>query len=180
MLTAKVTEEAKKQSIKLGATDFIEKPFSLEFLKWKIKNNLSYQDSLMELYSKKITAEPMKVALESPEEILIKTIVKTIEKNIANPQLSVESLAHDVGMSRANLYRKIQKIMNDTPVNLIKKMRLKRAKQILDLNKFYVGEIAEMTGFKSQRYFSVCFQKEYNMTPMEYTKSIKSKRLVKP
>ncbi|GLR17165.1 hybrid sensor histidine kinase/response regulator transcription factor [Portibacter lacus] len=170
MLSANIDEKTKKESIQCGAEDFIEKPFSLEFLKWKISNTLSYQKSMMEIYSKKITAEPSKVEIESPDERLLKDVIEIIEKNIANTNLSVEFLSSEVGMSRANLYRKIQKLMNDTPVNLIKKMRLKRAKQIIELNKFYIVEVAEMTGFKSQRYFSTCFQKEYNITPMAYNK----------
>ncbi|MCL4120236.1 UNVERIFIED_CONTAM: hypothetical protein GTU68_027830 [Idotea baltica] len=170
MLSANIDVETKKECIQSGAEDFIEKPFSLEFLKWKISNTLQYQKSLIELYSKKITAEPSEVELESPDEKLVKNIIEIIEVNIASPNLSVEFLSSEVGMSRANLYRKTQKILNDTPVNLIKKMRLKRAKQIIELNKFYIAEVAEMTGFKSQRYFSTCFQKEYHITPMAYSK----------
>lgn len=176
MFSAKIDEETKKDSIQYGAEDFIEKPFSLDFLKWKINNTLSYQKSMKARYSKKITAVPSDVDLESPDERLMKNVVSIIEQNIANTNLSVEFLSTEVGMSRANLYRKTQKLMNDTPVNLIKTMRLMRAKQIIDLDKFYISEVAEMTGFKSQRYFSACFQKEYKLTPMEYSKKQKREK----
>jgi len=87
--------------------------------------------------------------------------------------LSVEFLASEVGMSRANLYRKLQAILNDTPVNFIKKIRLKRAEQLLKKNELYLSEIAYMTGFNNQKYFSKCFNKEYGISPTEYIKQHK-------
>ena len=73
-------------------------------------------------------------------------------------------------MSRANLYRKVQQILNDTPVNFIKTIKLKRAAQLLKQDKMYISEVAYMTGFNNQKYFSKCFNKEYGMSPTEYIK----------
>ena len=170
MLTAKNSNETKIECLSLGATDYIEKPFSLEFVKWKIKNTLATRRQLKEQYSKVITAAPSEIDVDSKSEKFIRKLVTIIENSMDNNLLSVEYLASEVGMSRANLYRKLQLILNDTPVNFIKKIRLKRAEQLLKKNDLYLSEIAYMTGFNNQKYFGKCFHKEYGMSPTEYIK----------
>ncbi len=170
MLTAKTDDETKEECIKQGAQDVLEKPFSMDFLKWKIKNTLQFQDSLKKAYSKKITAEPTNTPVESPDEQMMKELIRIVEDNLHSHKLGVEFLATELGMSRANLYRKLQKIVNETPVHFIKQIRLKRAKQILETNKFYISEVAFMCGFNSVKYFRRCFQKEYGLTPTEFSK----------
>ncbi|MBU3024170.1 hybrid sensor histidine kinase/response regulator transcription factor [Zobellia galactanivorans] len=170
MLTAKNSEETKIECLSLGADDYIEKPFSLEFVKWKVKNTFSSREDLKDRYSKIITPEPSELKVDSNDEKFIRRLIEVIEKFIDDSSLNVEFLASEVGMSRANLYRKLQAINNDTPVNFIKQIRLKRAAQLLKNNKMYISEVAYMTGFSNQKYFSKCFSKEYGMSPTEYAK----------
>ncbi|MCM4155796.1 hybrid sensor histidine kinase/response regulator transcription factor [Gramella sp. AN32] len=177
MLTARDSHEVKLQCLELGADDYIEKPFSLEFVKWKIKNTLESRRVLKEKFSKVISTEPSTPEFESNDEKFIKKLIVIIEESMDDNLLSVEYLASEVGMSRANLYRKLQAILNETPVNFIKQIKLKRAKQLLQKNSLYISEIAYMTGFKSQKYFSKCFHKEYGMSPSDYAKKFTEKTL---
>lgn len=170
MLTAKNSNETKVECLSLGANDYIEKPFSLDFLQWKIKNTFKTRQDLKKEYSKLITTAPVDVQIDSNDEKFVKKLIKIIEENINNNLLSVEFLASEIGMSRANLYRKVQLILNDTPVNFIKTIKLKRAAQLLKQNKMYISEVAYMTGFNNQKYFSKCFSKEYGVSPTEYIK----------
>ena len=96
MLTAKTKDETKEKCIKLGAQDFLEKPFSMDFLKWKVNNSLNYQKSLKKAYSKKISVEPTNKALESPDERLIKEIIAIVEEHLHSHKLNVEFLASKV------------------------------------------------------------------------------------
>lgn len=170
MLTAKSSEETKIKCLSLGADDYIEKPFSLEFVKWKVKNVLLSRKELKAKYSKIITAEPSDIEVISNDERFIKRLIRIIENSMEDNLLSVEYLASEVGMSRANLYRKLQAINGETPVNFIKKIRLKRAAQLLKKNKMYISEVAYMTGFNNQKYFSKCFAKEFGTSPTNYIK----------
>ncbi|MEL7119500.1 MAG: two-component regulator propeller domain-containing protein [Bacteroidota bacterium] len=179
ILTASSNEAFKQDCIQLGASDFIKKPFSMDFLCWKIKNALQYQDKMIKKYGKYITAVPSEISLESPDEQLIQNIIQVIEENISNPELSVVFLAEQVNMSRANLYRKLQKLTNETPVAFIKKIRLQRAEQILITDKFYISEVAHMCGFKTLKYFSKCFQKAYGCAPSVYVQRVLGKDEVK-
>ncbi len=176
MLTARDSEEVRIQCTGLGADDFIEKPFSLEFLKWKVRNTLVTRRELKEKYSRVITAEPSAVNEESHDEKFIRKLIRIIESSIDDHLLSVEYLASEAGMSRANLYRKVQQILKETPVNLIKQIRLKRAAQLMQDSGLYISEIAYMTGFKNQKYFSQCFQKHYGMSPTEFMKEVEKKQ----
>ena len=171
MLTAKNSTETKIECLSLGANDYIEKPFSLDFLKWKVKNSFTTRNDLKEKYSKLITTAPVDVEIDSNDEKFIKKLIKIIEENMSDNTLNVEFLAAEIGMSRANLYRKVQTILNDTPVNFIKTIKLKRAAQLLKQNKIYISEIAYMTGFNNQKYFSKCFNKEFGISPSEYVKN---------
>ncbi|CAM3329586.1 hybrid sensor histidine kinase/response regulator transcription factor [Zobellia roscoffensis] len=170
MLTAKNSEESKIECLSLGADDYIEKPFSLEFVRWKVKNTFSSREGLKDKYSKIITPEPSELKVDSNDIKFIRKLIEVIEKFIDDSSLNVEFLASEVGMSRANLYRKLQAINNDTPVNFIKQIRLKRAAQLLKNNKMYISEVAYMTGFNNQKYFSKCFSKAYGVSPTEYSK----------
>lgn len=169
-LTAKVDQATRQSCIEMGGAAFIEKPFSMDFLYWRIRNALQQQDFLREKYSKQISTNATTLELDSPDEILVKRVIELIENHLASPQLSVAFLANEVGMSRANLYRKLRKLLNDTPVNLIKNIRLERAKQILEMEKFYIAEVAYLCGFQSQKYFSKCFQKKFGCTPTVFAK----------
>ncbi|MDO6819478.1 hybrid sensor histidine kinase/response regulator transcription factor [Zobellia sp. 1_MG-2023] len=170
MLTAKNSEESKIECLSLGADDYIEKPFSLEFVKWKVKNTFSSREDLKDKYSRIITPEPSELKVDSNDEKFIRRLIEIIEEFIDDSSLNVEFLASEVGMSRANLYRKLQVINNDTPVNFIRQIRLKRAAQLLKNNKMYISEVAYMTGFNNQKYFSKCFSKAYGVSPTEYSK----------
>lgn len=175
MLTAKDSHEVKMECLKIGASDYIEKPFSPEFVKWKVKNMLGSRKDLKDKYSKVISVNTSEVDLESNDEKLIKKLIQIVEKSLEDNSLSVEFLASEVGMSRANLYRKLQSIINDTPVNFIKQIRLKRACHLLQKNQMYISEVAYMTGFSNHKYFSKCFSREYGMSPTEYAKQFEKK-----
>ncbi|MBC9797175.1 two-component regulator propeller domain-containing protein [Sinomicrobium weinanense] len=170
MLTARDSDDVKVQCLSLGADDYIEKPFSLDFVKWKVKNTLLVRRQLKEKYSKVITGGPSEIEIPSVDEKFIKKLVTIIENSMDDNLLSVEYLASEVGMSRANLYRKLQAIAGETPVNFIKKIRLKRGAQLLKNNNLYISEVAYMTGFRNQKYFSNCFKKEYGMAPKDYAR----------
>ena len=170
MLTARGLEETKIECLSLGADDFIEKPFSLEYVMWKVKNIVLTRKQLKEKYSKVITTEPSEPLVESKDDKFVKRLIHIIENSIDDDLLSVEFLASEVGMSRANLYRKLQLILNETPVNFIKQIRLKRAAQLLRGNNMYVSEVSYRVGFNNQKYFSKCFSKQFGMSPSDYAK----------
>ncbi len=172
VLTAKYSDAQRLASIQHDADDFLEKPFRIEFLRWRIRNLLHSRQLLREKYSRVITAEPKEVEVESPEDHFIQRVVDLMEDHISSSWLSVEFLASEMNMSRATFYRRMEDIMQDSPSNFVKQFRLKRSVQLLRQRKLNISEVSYQTGFKNPRYFSKCFQKEFGMSPSAYLKQM--------
>ncbi|MEL6695934.1 MAG: two-component regulator propeller domain-containing protein [Bacteroidota bacterium] len=172
ILTARYSETQKLACIQSQADDFIEKPFRMEFLKWRIRNLLKTREQLRKKYSRIGMAEPKEIQYVSTEDQFIQRVAELMEKHISSSWLSVEFLASEMSMSRATFYRRMEEIMHDSPSNFIKQFRLKRATQLLQQKRFNISEVSHQTGFKNPRYFSKCFQKEYGVSPSVYLKQL--------
>jgi AraC-like DNA-binding protein len=105
------------------------------------------------------------------DENFIKRLDGIIISNISDSNLSVDTLAENMNMSRSTLYRKINSVTNLSPNDLINITRLKKAAELLKTGGFKIYQIAEMVGFNSQVSFGRSFQRQFNMTPSEYVKS---------
>ncbi|MGE6219484.1 two-component regulator propeller domain-containing protein [Nubsella zeaxanthinifaciens] len=171
LLTARTPIIFNIEGLETGADDYITKPFNLNMLEARIWNLLDNRQKLRERYSKEVTLQPTNVAITSPDEKFLEKIMAFIEKNIAEPELSVEELGNVAGMSRVTLYRKIKALTNQTAIEFIRSVRLKRAAQLLQQNKFNVNEVAYMVGFSDVDYFRRCFKEEFKLTPKEYANS---------
>lgn len=73
-------------------------------------------------------------------------------------------------MSNSMFYRKIKGILNLTPNEFIKNIRLRRAAQLLDDKEIHISEVAFLAGFNDLSYFGVCFKKQYGLTPTQFQK----------
>lgn len=100
--------------------------------------------------------------------------MKLIEEHIDNSEYNVEQLSADMGMSRMNLYRKLQAITGQTPTEFIRTIRLKRAAQLLQDGKLNVSEVADRVGFSSSSYFTKCFKEQFGVLPTQYSETDES------
>lgn len=111
---------------------------------------------------------------KSSRKTLVDKLIKEIEANLNNEQFGVDSLAQSVGMSRSNLHRKLNKLLNTSTSRFIREYRLKRALEILRQEDITASEASYRVGFSSPTYFNTCFHKFYGFTPGE----VKSKNSV--
>ncbi len=102
------------------------------------------------------------------DEKLIENAIKYVETHIARPDLSVEELSHELGMSRVHLYKKLLQITGKTPIEFIRIIRLKRAAQLLREIQQNVSEVAYQVGFNNPKYFSKYFKDEFGVLPSVY------------
>jgi ligand-binding sensor domain-containing protein/signal transduction histidine kinase/DNA-binding response OmpR family regulator len=174
LLTARTPIIFNIEGLETGADDYITKPFNLTMLEARVWNLLDSRQKLRDRYRKEITLQPKNVAITSPDEKFLDKVMDFIEKNIAEPSLSVEELGKEVGMSRVTLYRKIKALTNQTAIEFIRSVRLKRAAQLLEQNKLNVNEVAYMVGFLDIDYFRRCFKEEFGFTPKEFANKPKS------
>ncbi len=125
-------------------------------------------------FAQSVEIDPERLEANSKEQQLIKRLNKAIGENLSNPDYTVDALAQDVGMSRANLYKKMQTTLGITPNDFLRNMRLKRATELLAKSDIPVNQLALQVGFQTPRYFSQCFHKAFGLTPSEYREGKKS------
>ncbi|MGH1433164.1 MAG: two-component regulator propeller domain-containing protein [Lewinella sp.] len=168
LLTARTASLFKIEGLRIGADDYITKPFHPEELVLRVRNTIQSRQEARDKFARVLTLDPKKVTITSADEDFLNRALQFVEVNMNNTQLSVENFAHEMAVSRPLLFIKIKALTNQTPNNFVKSIRLKRAAQLLQQGKFRVTEVADHVGFRDPRYFSKCFQKEFNQTPSEY------------
>lgn len=106
--------------------------------------------------------------MSSSDEKLMRRVMDVIHKNMGDPDLSVETLSQEVGISRVHLNRKMKELIDSSPSQLIKNVRLKQAAYLLIQSDVTVAEVAYSVGFSSPAYFTSNFSQFYGMTPKEF------------
>ncbi len=172
MLTAKADQKSKIQGLKVGADDYIQKPFSVEELNVRINNLIINREKLKEIYRKKIVIDPSEVIIENQDEQFLHQLAAYIQENIGNSELKVESLTNHMHISRTQLHRKIKALTGLSTTEFISSIRIKRAAQLIEKKADSVTQIGYKVGFLDQSYFSKCFKKQYGVNPSEYTKNL--------
>jgi signal transduction histidine kinase/ligand-binding sensor domain-containing protein/DNA-binding response OmpR family regulator len=173
LLTAKVSDEVKMSSLKIGIEDYITKPFNMDSLMLKVRNIRARQKSSQKKISVKMEIDTKEIHITSMDEKLINKAVQIVEENMSNADLSVEEMSKILGMSRVNMYKKMLAITGKSPIEFIRIVRLKRAAQLLEKSQLSIAEIAYEVGFNTPRYFSKYFKEEYGMNPTVYVEKLK-------
>jgi signal transduction histidine kinase/DNA-binding response OmpR family regulator len=168
LLTALIGEEQQLKGLETGANDYMTKPFNFGILLSKIRNLLFQQETARKTWQKQVEANPGKIKIESPDELFMQQALVLIEKNISNPDFSVEEMSRELFLSRVGLYKRLLSLTGKTPIEFIRSIRLKRAAQLLEKSRFTVAEIAYESGFNNPKYFARYFKAEFGMLPSTY------------
>lgn len=168
LLSAIGNEEKQLEGFKAGVNDYITKPFTFEILASRIKSLLAQQDLLQKRFQKQIEVNPQEITVTPVDEKFLKQALEIVEKNMDNPDFSVEDFSGDMFMNRVTLYRKILSITGKTPLEFIRVIRLKRAAQLLQKSGMSIAEIAYEVGFNNPKNFTKAFKEEFNMLPSQY------------
>lgn len=171
LMTARSMVVHIKEGFQAGADDYIVKPFNMDVLQTRIRSLLASREQLKKLYGKRFSPEVMGIEVKSADERFSQKLFDVIEQNISNDKLDVELLCTEIGISRANLYRKLKSITELSPMELIRNKRLEMAAKLLKESEMNVSEIALHLGFNSHSYFSNSFKAFYGCTPTEFVQS---------
>jgi signal transduction histidine kinase/ligand-binding sensor domain-containing protein/DNA-binding response OmpR family regulator len=173
LLTSLVSTDNKLKGLETGVDDYITKPFNEDILQMRIANLIRQRKLLQRFYTSKYRApeltavQPAEPEVESADEIFLDKAVAAVEKYMENPGFTNETFSTEMGMSVAVLYRKMNALMNCTPADFIRDLRIKRAVQLLSTGKLHVSEVAGRVGFDDPHYFGKWFKKYYGKTPSE-------------
>ena len=168
LLTARNTTQSKLEGLKYGAIEYINKPFNVKELIFKVNNILESHKNLILKYRTELLTQAEAPQAESPDEKFIESVLIELEKNLVNPDFKLEDLSDALNMSYSNIYRRFQSITNKTLVDFMRCLRLKKAAIILVKYNYNISEIAFNVGFNDPKYFSRCFKKEFNHSPKQF------------
>ncbi|MBX2841722.1 MAG: helix-turn-helix domain-containing protein, partial [Flammeovirgaceae bacterium] len=111
---------------------------------------------------------------KSEEELFLENAILIVQQNLANHDFSINDMCTELGVSRAQLFRKIKKLTGEPVADFIKGIRLSKAKRLLVKGSFSVGEVADATGFKSHSHFSRLFKDKFGTSPSAFIKNNKA------
>lgn len=179
LLTAKTAVESRLEALRFGADDYITKPFSPVYLEARVNNLLELRQKLQERYRNELLKlNPKKIEKDgvSPEEAFLAKLLDFMERNMDNNNLTVDDLVSEMALGRTVFFNKLKGLTGLSPVEFIREIRIKRAAQLLEDDRYNVTEVTYMVGMNDSRYFSKCFKAVFGMTPSEYKKNAKAKR----
>ena len=170
LLTSKAEVADRLEGLKRGADAFLGKPFSIEELQIRIDNLVDNFRRIKGKYSGQQDqvdkVEELKV--EGNDDILMKRVMKSVNAHISDPEFNVERLSADVGLSRAQLHRKMKEITGITSSEFIRNIRLEQAAKLIKEGKINITQVAYTVGYNNQTHFSTVFKKHFGMSPSEY------------
>lgn len=172
LLTAKVSEEHKLNGFQAGADEYLPKPFRLEMLLLRVQQLMEQQEKRKGVFSGKIVVNPAEITISSLDEQLLQKALDCVERNMGNPDYSVQQLSQELSMDRSVLYKKLQSLTGLPPSEFIRSLRLKRAAQLLLQGGLPVVEVAEMVGFNTPKYFTKYFKEAFGVTPSHYAQQV--------
>ena len=168
LLTAKTDIASKVEGLGTGADLYVEKPFSLEYLRASISALLSNRELVRRHFLESPFAKSETLTYSKADENFMSKLDQYIMQHLEQAELSVEEMAEEMCMSSSKLLRKLKAIIGKSPNEYLRIKRLKRASELLQSKKYSIAEISLLVGFGSPTYFSSCFKKQFGITPTEF------------
>ena len=162
--------EQQMEALSAGAEMYITKPFSAEYLRISVCQVIERKEVLKNYFSSPISSfEKSDGKLTHKEsKKFLQSVLKIINDNITNKDLTPRYIADRLAISPRSLYRKMEEIGEDSPTDLIKECRLHIAKDLLLTTKKTIDEIVFDSGFSNKVTFFKVFREKYECTPKEF------------
>ena len=167
LLSAIDTSDTKIQGLESGADAYIEKPFSLNYLKATVKSLLDNRKRIFEHFASSPDIQYDAEAISANDEKWLESVNSILEENLTNKEFTIDILAEQLKTSRSNMQRKIKGLTGVAPSEYIRIFRLKTAARLLKEG-YRVNEVCSLTGFDNWSYFSKRFKQQFGFSPKEF------------
>jgi signal transduction histidine kinase/DNA-binding response OmpR family regulator/ligand-binding sensor domain-containing protein len=172
LLTAKSSEESRIQGAEFGADAYISKPFNPTLLEKTVSNILETRAKLKEKYGKDTFIEERELVTNKRDKDFLDQLILIINDNIDDFTFDIDHLCMEMGNSRTKLYNKIRGLTGLSLGEFIRRMRMKKAAEILLKEDISVAEVMTRVGIQSQSYFTKTFKNEFGVTPAQYSRKL--------
>ena len=165
LLTARSLDEQRAEGYEHGADAYLSKPFSLRLLFSRIDNLIQSRKKLSQMFSNSDENGVFEKLSNETDKTFVTQLRKIIQENLGNSEFNVERIGDEIGLSRVQLYRKVKALTGHSPVEMLRKARLMRARHLLRTTEKSVSEVAYSVGFSTPSYFSKCYKDEFGESP---------------
>ena len=167
-LTGNRSEEIELEGIRVGADDFITKPFKISVLLARIYNIFDSRRKLKEGFSDNFQFDLDEITSKDKE--FFNKALEIVNKHMDDETFDIQQFCAEIGMSRSQLFRKFKSLTGESPNTYIRRVRLQKAAYLLKKTQMNVTEICFEVGYKYLGHFSTDFKKQYGMSPKEFQK----------
>ncbi|MDO7887187.1 substrate-binding domain-containing protein [Hymenobacter cheonanensis] len=168
LLTAQSAPEQQVAGVQAGADLYLTKPFNPTFLLESLRTLLRNRDQQREHFHRQLSGGAPSAAPLRVDQKFLADLAAIIEGRLDQPGLNVDDIAHSLGVSRTQLYRKVKALLGTGVTEYIQTVRLTKARQLLLQEGSTVADVAYQTGFSSPSYFSTAFKGKYQVSPSEF------------
>jgi ABC-type sugar transport system substrate-binding protein/DNA-binding response OmpR family regulator len=174
LLTALSHDEQKTIGFENGADAYISKPFNITILRIRIRNLIENRRKIREAFGNHWTQDKNGISLVGMEQDFINRFRAYVEENVQKEEMGIDEIAAYLGLSRAQLYRKVKYLTNYTPLELVTMTRLHYSRGLMLSGIKTISEVAYTSGFASPAHFTKTFKKYYGQSPSEFIKESKN------
>jgi len=173
LLSIRINKDKNSISELRSLSEKLEKEFNDVFIQKELAQKMNSEMVLEResLIKAGLSAKENELRDVISEAIFMKRFRELAEKNIENSDYSVDNFAKELGVSRAQLFRKIKNESGSSPNDLFQSMRLEKARQLLIDGKMNVAEVSYAVGFTSPSYFSKCYKDRFGEVPSDTSNS---------
>jgi DNA-binding response OmpR family regulator len=170
LLTARAAPEDRVAGLQEHADDYLTKPFDVNELLARVENLITSRKLLRQRFAEMpgLSLHPTAANVVPADTKFLEQVRVAIEASLGDEDFSVEPLARQVAHSRGHLHRRLRALVNESPSDLIRRMRLERAAQLLAAGSGSVAAVAYSVGFKSVAHFSNSFNEHFGVRPSAY------------
>lgn len=177
LLSAKISDEDKLEGFQVSADAYITKPFNFQLLEAQLLSIIENRNLTAKKFKSTPLTQSIDISLTSMDEKILNQAIEVVKRNIEDPEFNLQRFTAEMNISNSMLYRKLKSLTNLSPNEFIRNIRLKASCKLLLEQKGNISEVAYRVGFNDANYFTRCFKKEFDMTPMEYIEQNRGKTL---